>query len=784
MRKFIRISSLEFKNLVRTTSFRIVFGIVVLLFLLQNLLFNANYYIGPEQPLTTNMTLNRITLGVFIMILLMIWAGELIFREHTTGLRHLTDSFKLPVWVRLLSKYTAIALVSFILSLGMLLAGLLTQLSKGYLEFEWTLYVEDLLGYKLGVLTYMIILTLTFLIASITGKRFMTHILSIGILLFLLIAFDLGVIEDHRLGLLVGIPGIEDYSEIGGYGILATSAFWYFTCWSTLAVSFILLAVYFWRRGNVSDWRRKLSFQGKQLNWSGKLSLLALIAGFIFLQSFISKNIKDNFNTQEEKEGIKADYELRYAHLAKYAQPKIMEYDLDIELYPNNRKIAYVASYRLVNDSGEAIDTLYLNFPKFSHVNEVSIGRVAVSPAWMDTLHRVYAIALPERLPLDSIITIKLSAARQYKGFSPTDIQIDMATKGLLIGRRMFPILGYDDDRALVENKKRKVHGLEKIVSKMPDTSDLLSLGQNYFSKDAMRTKGRIKVGTSAPQIVLVSGRNIKRWKEKNRNYVLSVIDEPSNFDIHFTSYAFAETQQKTAQTNAAFYFKPSHHFNVKIYQQALDYGLTHIQEIFGSYPYKSLEIGELAYYKEDFYTSPNLILISEKQGWRADASLQSEESYLYYSIISQLIGQTLNARCELANVQGADMLDLAIPQAMAMQVISEKYGRELVNTYLTKKQNAYNKDRNNEPNIEFPLIYADGSDYLETNKGVIALYHMSEQMGFETFNNTIINWLDQSKDKKVKFIDLYEQLIKKLPLDKVALVKDKFEKVAPYGLN
>ena len=68
--KFWRLSMLELRNVVRPVNFKIILGILALMFFLQNIMWNATYYLGPQEPVTSSMTFSRLTMGVFIMMIL------------------------------------------------------------------------------------------------------------------------------------------------------------------------------------------------------------------------------------------------------------------------------------------------------------------------------------------------------------------------------------------------------------------------------------------------------------------------------------------------------------------------------------------------------------------------------------------------------------------------------------------------------------------------------------------------------------------------------------------
>ena len=102
-----------------------------------------------------------------------------------------------------------------------------------------------------------------------------------------------------------------------------------------------------------------------------------------------------------------------------------------------------------------------------------------------------------------------------------------------------------------------------------------------------------------------------------------------------------------------------------------------------------------------------------------------------------------------MENDQGADMLQLALPEALAMHYVKEELGEEAVDLIIQKKNDLYNKDRYNEPNQEPVLLNADGAEYLEENKGAIALYNTSNEIGLSKFVEKINGWSQKDGNNK-----------------------------------
>ena len=125
-------------------------------------------------------------------------------------------------------------------------------------------------------------------------------------------------------------------------------------------------------------------------------------------------------------------------------------------------------------------------------------------------------------------------------------------------------------------------------------------------------------------------------------------------------------------------------------------------------------------------------------------------------------------------------MLRVAVPDAMALHFIEQKFGEVLVDQHVDKKNYRYGKGRGNEPNKEPPLLYADGIDYLEANKGTLELYRLIQELGAPLFNQTLVAFTENTTPKPATFKGFYRQLIHQLPEDKQADIKMRFERVEP----
>ncbi|MEM6644480.1 MAG: hypothetical protein AAF616_15985, partial [Bacteroidota bacterium] len=275
-----------------------------------------------------------------------------------------------------------------------------------------------------------------------------------------------------------------------------------------------------------------------------------------------------------------------------------------------------------------------------------------------------------------------------------------------------------------------------------------------------------------------------KSWSSEGRNFYKYSLPNSAPFEWYFGSADYKVHSFEVGTVACQVFHQPSHTYNLPFFKKSLENAINFVQSSLGQYPYDELKLVEIPFYQEPLYSYPNTIAISELEGWFADTTSLENQVYLSFSIASGVISHWALQNLPIANVQGADMLRYALPEALAMQVVEAEYGTSGLQGLITKKQGLYARERGTEPNVEPTLIAADGAEYLERNKGTLALYELSQKMGDERFNEHIENWAKGMKGKGV-FRDLYqsimanEQIIKLSEEDQVS-IKNTFEKVLP----
>lgn len=765
-RKLWRFALVEFLNVVRPASFRVVLMVIAIMFFLYMVLWNPVYYVGAQVPLTSGMTTTRLHTGFLMIILLMIWSGELFFKDRTTGLWQITDSIPMPSWVMLLSRFVAMCGVALIISLTMLVSGIVAQVGQGFFVIDWQVYINDLLGFRYGWLTYVLYIGLVFFVAGLTGNRFLTHVVCVGYFIFIMISFDTGIIEQIRYGYAL-VPGIDDFSELNRYGVFSVASFWYFLLWLSLAISFLLAGIRFWNRGSEKGvFKRVFSLRG-ELGWGGVAVSLVSLAVFFFLQSFLvaEVNTTRNYVPSGQEDTEAAEYEKRFGEVQFFASPRITAVDLRLDLYPLEQAAKYKVELTLDNPSNEPVEKLYVNADYFTEISSLRMDGRELERLEADKVLGMEVYALPDAMAPGDVRTLVIDSRRSYPGISQGEPRADLAYNGLFMERPV-PVIGYDSGKELQENNERKANGLDMLDSRMDPVDDPVSLVKHYLATDATLVSGTITVSTPADQTAFAPGLLVKRWEQNGRNHFRYELEKPSPLHWYVGSADYAEEELTVGETKVTLLYKEDHDYNLDLYREALEEGMSYLESHLGTYPYTDLRVAEVPFYQDPFYAFANTIAISEKEGWYGDRNDDDVVSFIRVSVAREMFRQWVLENGLLADVQGVEMLWTALPEALALGLLEQRDGEERVAVILDKKRRKYGKDRGAEPNQEPPLLYADGIGYLEGNKGTLALYHLSRSIGHDRLLRFVREWFGMQEGRPLVFKDFYDYLKSAVVLD------------------
>ncbi|HEY0035653.1 MAG TPA: ABC transporter permease, partial [Longimicrobium sp.] len=193
------------------------------------------------------------TQWVIIPLLVVLYAGELVWREREAGLGEITDAAPVPDWVRFLGKFLGLGLVLVAWMAMLTLVGMLVQMRMGYDRFEIGLYFKVLFGLQL--LEYLLFAVLALVIQGLINQKYLGHLLALLVYVFIAFAARLGI--EHDL-LVYGSAPRWTYTDMRGFGATLGPWLWFMLYWSAWALLLAVVAKVLWVRGREGDARVRL----------------------------------------------------------------------------------------------------------------------------------------------------------------------------------------------------------------------------------------------------------------------------------------------------------------------------------------------------------------------------------------------------------------------------------------------------------------------------------------------------------------------------------------------
>ena len=778
--KGFRLAWIEFKNITRPASFKLILGIIVVLILAQNLVWNSTYYLGYQYPITSGMTSARLINGFLLIIILMILAGESFFKDRVANLWQISGATPSTVWELQLPKLFAMFSVAFLFASTIFVGGLFSQLIQGFTDIDWSLYIEHTFGYMWGWLNYVFYICFVFVVASLTGQRFLTHCLTIGYYFFIIISYDLGLVENIQF-IYSGVPGYDEYSEINGYGVFALSGFWFFLLWSSLAVFFVFLGLHFWRRGVAQSFIGRLLGRGGEISLWAKLAALIPLACFIGVQGVISREVYDKRNhiPVAQRDAEAAAYEKTYSNLLSRYDVRTGISALKVDLFPSERKAVTTASLELKNSGEKPVKKLYFNLDNFSEIISLTLANRSVKIAERDPILGMTAYTVEPAIQPGMKAKTEMLIQRQYTGFSQSgDVpQGDLAYNGAMYDE-IIPVIGYDDEKALDGERIRQAHNLPAITT---EAHDLLT---NHATRDYLTDftlvgdKLDLIVTTESDQTPIGSGELIEYSSQESRSKGVFRLTDEGSLQLFVGSGRYAERKVEIEGVSVTYQYHPSHAYNLEAFDTCLSRTFQFIRQHLGEYPYETLRIVEIPFYQEPSYTSAHVIALSEKEGWYADYNVGEARSFVQFTLARELIRQWIDQQGTIKDQKGAGMLWRALPSALAMQIVKETSDQDSLESLIEKIRTKYNKERYNDEKTEVSLLQTNDIAYLEETKGTLALYRLSQSIGFQAMNQSLREWFENLQGRPLVFAELYADLKTKNRLKKP--VQRLFEAVDP----
>lgn len=755
----------------------IVISILGLLMLFLIVAFSGQIFGTKTLPTTANMLLVPISVfRLFITLLTMVYAGMIINRRTSDNIYQLEDVTATNNISFLLSKFMSITLMQAVLLFIPLIAGVGYQVSQGYFNFEFGLYLYDL--YVVRWIQFVPWTLLALFVYTLIPNYY------IGLVTILVLGMGMGFID--RLGVEQAMFQFNAgpntiYSDISGYGAALYEYLYYRMYWVLGGLVFFTMGWMLWRRGVSRSIVQRLSANKQQ--WgvpvlgTFALSLIAFIAAGFYL--YQKTNVQEEYISSKEREEQTSQYEILYKKYESTNQPRIVDINLDVDLYPKQGDLKAKGYYWLKNKTNTLIDTIILDHGDM-------LQGVSFSASTNLVLHdsifnfRVYELGEPLN-PGDSIqmdFEMANKANTLFNQYAP------VRANGTFMNSSIFPNLGYQSSGELSDNKTRKKYDLPE-KERMPDQTDSVARGNTYITNSADWVNFEITIGTEADQIAMAPGNLVKDWVEGDRKYYQYKMKRPMLNFYNISSARYEVLEDKWNDVNLAIYYHKGHEYNLDRMMQGLKDGLDYYTDQFSPYQHDQVRI--LEFPRGGFAQSfANTIPFAEDIGFIAqnDDSDEGGVDFTYIITAHELAHQWWAHQVIGANAKGATMLSESLSEYSALKVLEKRYGSDKMRKFLKDALDKYLLQRSVESSKELPLAYNENQAYIHYRKGSVVFYALSDLIGEEKLNGVLSAYIDSVAFQEPPYtvaMDLVNMLKEETPDSLDYFIEDMFENITLY---
>jgi ABC-type transport system involved in multi-copper enzyme maturation permease subunit len=721
-----------------------------------------------------------------VFLLIVVFAGELVWKERETGAAEMADAAPVPDGVVLIGRFVALVVIIVMIQLAVMVGGITIQALQGYYRFEIGLYAGILFGLNLA--RYLVLAALALTVHVAVNQKYLGHIVVLLVVASTVALQQFGI--QHHLLLYNTDPGWT-YSDMNGFGPFLRPFVWFKLYWGAWALLLGVIAVLFQLRGREPGLRSRLRqarsrFGGSVAGSAGvAAALIFALGGFVFYNT----NVINDYETVLERGAPQAAYERRYGRFRALPQPTVTAAKLDVELSPDAGAAELRGTYRLVNRTAAAIDSVHLYLDPAIVARSVSLAGAEPAVVDAEAGYRIYALARA-LAPGDSL-DLAFDLAFRPRGFPNDDIGTSVVANGSFLDRRWLPFIGYQPLFELENEDARKRFGLApRAAAARPAGAGARRRRQPFTDADLVHIE--TTVGTAADQIAIASGTLRRTWTDRGRRYFHYETEAPTSFGstIFSARYAVLDDRWTDAAGGAEpvalrIFHHPAHDFNLDRMVAGMKASLDYFTAQFGPYPYRQLRIVENPRYGGFGHAHPETIGFTEDVFFARVK--EGEFDQTFYGTAHEVAHTWWGGQVRGADgVRGQALLSEALANYSAMMVTEKTYGLEAAQRVYDYQMNRYLTMRGRRSG-DVPLLEVEDQAYISYGKGAVAMYLLRDHLGEDRVNAALRRYLDRFSDSGPPYptsLDLYAELRAATPDSLRYLLTDLFETVTVWDVS
>jgi hypothetical protein len=526
-----------------------------------------------------------------------------------------------------------------------------------------------------------------------------------------------------------------------GFGPFLRPFLWFKLYWAAWAVVLAVVARLFWVRGREPGLRRRFGeararLRGRTLNVAGAgAALAASLGGFVFYNT-------DVLNDGRIESGRRqAEYERRYRRFVDTPQPMLTAVNLRTDIYPDAPAVDMRGTYRLVNRTGVAVESVHVATDRAITVRSMSVDREA-RPVLVDDEagYRILALARP-LAPGDSI-QLSFDVAYRPRGFRSWKIPTSVVANGSYFDRGWLPFIGYQPAFEHTDPAPRRRFGLPPRRERVADDSAALRR-DNPVRNEAPEIRLEAVVSTPANQMLAFSGAPRRTWIENGRRYVQYGFDVPTRFGGSVVSARYAVREDRWKNVVLQVLYHPPHAYNLDRMVSGMKAALDYYSTTFGPYQFGQLRIAEIPPYSINARALATTILFSEQNF--ITHSEPGQVDHTFFGTAHEVAHSWWGAQVRPADTKGRGFLSEGLSNYSAMMVTEHVLGAEQARRVYDFQLDRYLR-RRGEFAVDVPLVDVGDQPHIAYGKGAVAMYMMRDMLGAEVVNGALRRFIEQHR--------------------------------------
>ncbi|MFV9551082.1 M1 family aminopeptidase [Algibacter sp. PT7-4] len=734
----------------------------------------------------------------FFIIILVFYSGELVWKERGAKLNLIYDATPMSSFIKLLGKYIGLNLIYVVLILALILSGVIFQTLSGYYNYEPKVYFY---GFFLEIFPFLALYTcVAFFIQSVVNNKF------VGIMLVIVcfianIAF--GMFGFNHVLYFFGGNSLGAYSDMNGYGHQLKPYLIIKSYWFLFGLLLLIMGSLVYVRGTETNLLKRIKASKYRLSKpllkfaSMVLILFVAVGSFIFYNT----NILNTYWTNSEATAFRIAYEKELKQFEYMPQPKLVDVNLQLELYPETRDYTVEGYYILKNTTAESIKSIHIQ--KLIEEN-VTLDSIAFEGGFTtDNLYERFEYSvfnLNEALKPDETVKMYFKQSFTSNGFESGNGNVNINNNGTFFNNTDLPTIGYNKKYELNDADERKEYGLP-VRSNRADRNDKNELVNARSGSDSDGINFEMIIGTSIDQTAIVPGDVLKQWTTNNRNYFHYKMDIPminfysivsATYDIKKDTW-IANQDTISKPVDLEIYYHKSHTYNIDRMMASMKASLSYYSKHFSPYQYQHLRIMEFPRFSKFAQSFPGTIPFSESIGFVLDIDDEKDVDMAFFVTAHEIAHQWFGMQVEAANVKGQYFVLETLSQYAAMMVLKQAYSEEKLFQFLEVQNEDYKNGQNRESANEPSLALVENQDYIYYAKGAINMYKLQKTIGEEQVNKALKRFLEDwnttngklktKTDRYATSQDLLGYFREVTPDNLQYLITELFEKVEPLEL-